>query len=326
MSIHSDKIPLVTIGSSEIEAYRFSHNAMSTVYEIYIIHDDADYAYQAAWEAFAELDRLEQELSRFIGNSDISRINLLKKGESTRVGPDAFDCIRQCAQIYNDTEGAFDVTVGCLYDCWLNSDKTLRSPSDDELQKALQNTGMNLLALDEADYRVYVMADYMGLDLGGFGKGYAIDKMAQLLIEWEIENAFIHGGTSSTYGLGFPGEETGWPISLSNPQHHDEIYARLNLHNRALSGSGLQKGQHIIDPRDGYPVEGRLAAWASTPDAATSDALSTAFMIMTPDEIRRYCTQHPETQALVLPESDERNFGKTIPEKDVFSFGFSQKR
>jgi len=319
----SYKIPVVSVGNSEIVAYRFSHNAMATVYEIYIIHDDADYAYQAAWEAFTELDCLEQELSRFIENSDISRINHLEKGESTRVGSDTFECIKQCAQIYNDTEGAFDITIGRLYDCWLNFDKTLRSPSHDELHKALQTTGMNLLALDEADYRVYVMADYIGLDLGGFGKGYAIDKMAQLLVEWEIENAFIHGGTSSTFGLGAPGEETGWPISLSNPQHHDEIYARLNLHNRALSGSGLQKGRHIIDPRYGHPVGGRLAAWASTPNAATSDALSTAFMIMTPDEIQDYCSKHPGTQGLVLSDTDERNFLKSISEKGVFAFGLS---
>ena len=133
---------------------------MATVYEIYIIHDDAEYAYQAAWEAFTELDRLEQELSRFIENSDISRINNLKKGASTRVGLDAFECIKQSAQIYNDTKGAFDITVGHLYECWLNPDKTCRSPSDDELQEALKNTGMNLLALNAADYRVYVRVDY----------------------------------------------------------------------------------------------------------------------------------------------------------------------
>lgn len=323
LSIHSNKIPIVTVGDSETPAFRFSHNAMATVYEIYIIHDDGEYAYQAAWEAFAELDRLEQELSRFIENSDISRINHLKKGESTRVGADTFECIKQCAQIYNDTEGAFDITVGHLYECWLNPDKSLRTPEQDEIQEALQKTGMNLLTLDETEYKVYALADSIYLDLGGFGKGYAIDKMAQLLVEWEIDSAFIHGGTSSTFGLGTPGKKPGWPISLSNPQNHDEIYARLNLDNRALSGSGLQKGQHIIDPRYGYPVEGRLAAWAATPDAATSDALSTAFMIMTEEEIEHYCLHHPGTQALALFDTNEQVSQAHISGKDVFAFGFS---
>ncbi len=323
MSNRSNRIPVVTVGKSEIEAFCFSHKAMATIYEIYIAHDDGEYAYKAAWEAFTELDRLEQELSRFIENSDISRINQLKKGESARVGPDTFECIKQCAQIYNDTEGAFDITVGHLYECWLNPDKSLRTPEQDEIREALQKTGMNLLALDEAEYKVYALADSIYLDLGGFGKGYAIDKMAQLLVEWEIDSAFIHGGTSSTFGLGVPGQERGWPISLSNPRNHNEIYARLNLNNCALSGSGLQKGQHIIDPRYGYPVEGKLAAWASTPDAATSDALSTAFMIMTPDEIQDYCSHHPGTQALILSDIAGAVSQKQISDKSVFSFGFS---
>ena len=82
--------------------------------------------------------------------------------------------------------------------------------------------------------------------------------------------------------------------------------ARPNLHNRALGSSGLQKGQHIIDPRTIQPVKGRNAAWSSAPDAATADALSTAFMVMSLDEIEQYCSNHQDIMAMImLQEPDE---------------------
>jgi thiamine biosynthesis lipoprotein len=89
------------------------------------------------------------------------------------------------------------------------------------------------------------------------------------------------------------------------------------LQGRALSGSGLQKGQHIIDPRTAQPVKGKRAAWASAPDAATADALSTAFMVMGPDEIRKYCSRHPDILAMIMLESQGKD-----PQKDkILHFG-----
>ena len=85
--------------------------------------------------------------------------------------------------------------------------------------------------------------------------------------------------------------------------------AYLHLQHRALSGSGLQQGRHIIDPRNAQPVEGTCASWASTATATTADALSTAFMIMSPDEIRQYCMRHSQVLALVaLGNPEERTF------------------
>jgi len=297
--------------------HRFSHEAMATTFEILILHDDAQYAKQAAWEAFDELDRLEAELSRFIENSDISRINNLADNRPLPIGLAAFECLQLSAQVYNETNGAFDITIGSLLSCWLNKDKTARVPSEEELEFARQHTGTHLLKLNETDHTVELLTSPLQIDLGGIGKGYAVDKMVELLRDWSIDTALLHAGYSSVLAFGCPSGTNGWPVTLSNPPRRfasqtrssggKQTLARLHLRDMALAGSGLQKGRHIIDPRTLRPVEGKLAAWASAATAATADALSTAFMVMSPDEVRQYCLGHLDTLAMLMFEkADEK--------------------
>lgn len=285
---------------------RFSHEAMATTFEVFILHEDGHYAQQAAQAAFDRLDQLEQELSRFIENSDISRINNLAAGQSLRIGLDTFECLQLSRRIHIETNGAFDITVGFLLSCWLNPDKTLRVPSKEELNLARRRTGMGLLKLDESQYTVELLRDSIQIDLGGIGKGYAIDKMAELLRDWSIDVALIHGGYSTALGIGSPRGTKGWPVTLSNPRNLKQTLAGLFLQNRALSGSGLQKGRHIIDPRRQEPVEGKSAAWACASDAATADALSTAFMVMSPNEVKQYCLRHRKVPAMLIVHEESK--------------------
>jgi thiamine biosynthesis lipoprotein len=276
MTIPSKEIPKIQFqGKIPHKACRFSHNCMATVFEVFAIHNDAKYVEQATWETFRELDRLELELSRFIENSDISRINNLCKHQSIQIGLDAFECLKQCARLTSQTEGAFDITAG-------------------------SNTGMNLLQLDESDFSVELLGDSIHIDLGGFGKGYAIDSMAKIFREWDIECVLIHGGRSSVLALAEPPGEKGWPVTLSDPAQSRQILSHVYLKHRAVSASGLEKGQHIINPRTGKPIDDKLAAWASFSGGATSDALSTAFMVMAPEEIGEYFQRNPDTQGLVI--------------------------
>ncbi|MFB0525292.1 MAG: FAD:protein FMN transferase [Phycisphaerae bacterium] len=280
--------------------HRFSHQAMVTTFEVLIQHDDASYAQQAAGQAFDELDRLEAELSRFIENSDISRINNLAANQPLQIGLAAFECLQLAAKIYTETGGAFDITIGSLLSCWLNEDKTMRTPSQAELDIARQRTGTHLIKLNVTEHTVQLLASPVQIDLGGIGKGYALDQMAELLRDWSIGTALIHGGFSSVLAFDAPAETKGWPLTLSDPSNRKQTLAYLYLQSRAVGSSGLQKGQHIIDPRTAKPAEGKRAAWACGPDAAIADALSTAFMVMSPDEIDQYCFRHPEVQAMVI--------------------------
>ncbi len=313
---------------------RFYHQAMATTFEVIIVHEDACYAGQAARAAFDEADRLEAELSHFLENNDVSRINNLPANQPLRLGLPAFECLQLSAQIYAETNGAFDVTIGSLLDCWRARDETLRKPSKKQssrwltpLRNACEHTGMHLLKLDEAEHTVELLASPVQIDLGGIGKGYAVDRMAELLREWSINTALISGGYSSVMVVGSPPATPasclrktgsgGWPLTLSNPANRKQTLARFYFQGKALSASGLRKGRHIIDPRSAQPVEGRLAAWASAADATTADALSTAFMIMAPEEIEKYCLHHPDVLGMVILQGGD----KEIKKDNVLLFG-----
>ena len=307
---------VVDCGSKTIQdAHHFAHEAMATVFEIYITDDDETYARQGAQAAFAEVDRLELEMSRFISNSDISRLNDAVSGETVDLGMDVFECLSRARDMYDKTSGAFDISVGALYSCWLNDDRTLRQPSDEELARACELTGLDHLKLNEEDFSAEVLTEGVQFDLGGIGKGYAAEKMAEILREWSLGQALVLAGASSVLSVSVPEGMTGWPIKLRHPGNREDVLARFELTEGAISGSGNQKGQHIIDVRsvEGVPVEGRLAAWAMAPDAVAADALSTAFMMLSAGDIDDYCLANPGTAAIIVPHvGSEKSSGRVV--------------
>jgi len=315
MSLQS---PDINIGGSKIAGLkRFSHQAMATTFEIFIVHDDNDCAQQAAIAAFEELDKIEAELSRFIENSDVSRINNLAANKPLVVGLDTFDCLKLCKCMHKETNGTFDVTVGMLMDCWFNKDRTMRKPSKAELDLARHNCGLDLIELDENNHTVKLKTAPIKIDLGGIGKGYAIDKMGRILRDWDIVTALLHSGSSSVLAIGAPEGKKGWPLTISNPLNHNEILTSFSLKDGAVGASGVQKGRHIIDPRSGQPIEGKLAAWSSADSAGACDALSTAFMILSGEEIEKYCRKHPKVSAFVILERKNAQ----IPSDKLLKFG-----
>ncbi|MEE9165987.1 MAG: FAD:protein FMN transferase [Candidatus Neomarinimicrobiota bacterium] len=274
--------------------HRSARKLMGSMFEIYVLHEDIQYAEQAAWQAFEEIQQLEQEISRFIENSDISRLNNLSPGRSIRIGPDTFECLKMCSTLYEETGGAFDITAGS------------QSPPP---------AGF-CLELNERDHSVRVLSPQVSIDLGGFGKGYAVDRMADILRDWDMERALIHAGFSSVLALGAPPGRSGWPITTSHPDNREEVLAQLELKDRAISGSGLEKGQHIIDSQRARPAQGRTAAWASASIAATSDALSTAFMVMSLEDVKDFCVRHEDVFSMIVLEDNP----DTVEER-VLRFG-----
>lgn len=279
---------------------------MATTFEVIIQHEDASYARQAARAAFDEVDRLEGHLSRFLETSDITRINLLPAGQPVQLSLDAFECLKVSAEVSAETGGAFDVTVGLLVDCWLDKERKMpRTPTPEELDFARAHMGMDLILFDEPTHAVALTNSPVRIDLGAVGKGYAVDRMAELLREWSIARALLHGGFSSVLALDAPQGMAGWPVTLSHPKDRSRTLARVLLQGVSVGGSGVEQGRHIIDPRTGEPAESKIAAWVIAPEAARADAISTAFMVMTPDEVRAYCANHPKVRALLVVQADQ---------------------
>ena len=278
--------------------HRFSHSAMATLFEIYCSDAREEYARQAAMHAFKIADQVELELSRFTEGSDISRLNALGPEMSARVGSRAMDCLQIARWVHVATDGAFDVAIG---------------------------TGFSDVELVPEVHEVRLHAAGIQLDLGGIGKGYAVDLMAASLEEWDLPNALIHGGYSSVLALESPSGKSGWPLTLSVPAGH-AVLEKISARMLALSGSGILKKDHILNPKTKEPIRHRQAAWVTvprmiagetgsaswkvptlaSPASTVADALSTAFMILGEEEIDKICSRYPglEARILGLAESD----------------------
>jgi uncharacterized protein (TIGR03663 family) len=279
---------------------KFSHQAMNAVFEIWIQHDDGSYAARAARAAFKEADRLEQELSRFIENGDVGRINQADSGQNVTVSPDTMACLAVACEVCELTGGAFDITVGPLVLLWRQGVPT----SEDIAAILLSRTGP-AFALNESELTVSVLRSNVGMDLGGVGKGYAIDRMAQTLQEWGIQRALIHGGASSVLAMEAPEEKTGWPVVLSNPCDPAQKLIRLEMARQVLSCSGLQRGHHIINPQTGQAVTDKKAVWLlTTASAAKADALTTAFMVMPVEAVARFADAFQQECIMIMPVGD----------------------
>lgn len=245
---------------------------MATTFEITVVHGDPHYARQAMQAAFAELDLIEGHLSRFVEGSDVFRLNRLARGHAALVHLETWECLRIAEEVRRATGGAFDVAYG-------SANPPAAGPR---------------LELDAHQPSVRVLSDGVRVDLGGIGKGFALDRMALVLREWDIDRARLCASTSTILALGAPPGEPGWPVRLGFPLDG----RRLVLVHRALSSSGTAvKGNHILDPHTGLPAAGRRRVWAEAPAAAVADALSTAFMVMTPRQIELYCARHPDVAA-----------------------------
>jgi thiamine biosynthesis lipoprotein len=170
----------------------------------------------------------------------------------------------------------------------------------------------------------------ISVNLNSIGKGYALDRMAELLGLQSVDDYLLHGGKSSVLARGNqPGRgEAGWTVGLRHPLRPAERLAEFSLRDQALSTSGsgtqffIRRGRrygHILDPRTGRPAEGLYSATVLAPTAAEADALSTAFYVMGPDRVDPYCAEHPEISALLVGPAERDG------EVQLFAFGLARE-
>lgn len=252
---------------------------MATLFEFRLSHPDENYARQAMRAGFRELDRLEGLLSRFREGGDVWRINHASPGEVLRIGEECHACLLRAAAVSEATFGAFDPTVGAA--AALAREGRGREADADALAEALAQRSAFGLTVDEHAPFVRVNEERDTLDLGGIGKGFALDRVRGLLSDWGVENGLLCGGGSSLLAFGSP-ESGGWSVNLAGAREK----TRGNLLDCSIGASGTgEQGLHLIDPRRGGQRCLHARAWAVATDAAAADAFSTAWMTMTREEI-----------------------------------------
>lgn len=242
------------------KTHNFTHEAMKTVFQLRLNSDDAALAKNAALDCFERLDAIEASLSRYIPGSDVWQINHLQTGESLFVSEDCYQCLVLAMRVGQATDGLFDVTLGR----WIEHRKT----AADTARPALEGQ----LLVDDARPQIHCIERGREIDLGGIGKGYALDVMAVLCRDWGIAGGLLSAGASTQLAYG----SVAWPVTLRGDHHRHQV----ELQNSALSASGTAiQGSHIVASSGSEAQYPRSRAWVHAASAAMADAFSTAALL-----------------------------------------------
>jgi FAD:protein FMN transferase len=249
-------------------AHGFTHDAMNTTFQLRICEEDRATASGMARECFDRISLLENHLSRFIDGSDVSRINAMKEGETLYISESCHRCLLAALDAHARTGGLFDITLGRRIE-------HQKSASSEPVPALIGN-----LTIHPDVAAVTCEAPGRQIDLGGIGKGFALDEIHQMLREWGAEGAMLTAGASSLLAFG----PQAWPVDLAgngNP-------VRIILQNCALSASGTGiQGSHILHPGgdEAMPTRPCDRLWVTAPTATMAEIWSTALMLLDPESI-----------------------------------------
>jgi len=271
------------------ERYEASASVMGSVFRVAAYGEKRAVLASAVQAAFEEARRLDQLLSNYKEASELSRINRLASDGPVEVSDEMADLLKRCIDYSRASEGAFDITVGPLMKTWGFFRGEGKLPSRFALWRTLGKIGYQHLELDRDRKQVRFLRSGMELDPGGIGKGYAVDRMVEILKRFGVGSAMVSAGSSSMYALGRPpGESRGWHVRIRDPKDAGKTAAEVYLADESLSSSGSYEKffevdgklySHIMDPRTGMPAEGVLSVSVRSALTLDSEAFCKAFFV-----------------------------------------------
>jgi FAD:protein FMN transferase len=269
-----------------LQQTREVHYQMGTFLEITLWHSNPELAKRIIRDAVQEVHRLDQILSNFDPDSAVSRFNKQAGRGRVKLAADLYNLLRIARGFSAQTNGYFDVTVGPLVELWRECLSQGRLPGRDAVARARQKVGFEKLKIYESRDAELILPG-MKVDLGGIGKGYAVDRVASRLKAAGISSALINFGGSSIYGVGTPPNEKGWKIGIQDTDGW--LRSVVYLRDMALSTSGSMGHSwtlggksygHLIDPKNGMPmIESRMAT-VIAPRATAAEALTKPLVIL----------------------------------------------
>jgi thiamine biosynthesis lipoprotein len=251
-----------------LDAKHFAHEAMHTTFSLRIPGVDESTARGITRECFEQIDLIESRLSRFIEGSDVSRINCLAVGETLYLSETCHQCLLLALDAAASTHGLFDITLGTRIEHRKSGNA---DPAPPIIGRLTIHPDVPAITCDEPGREI---------DLGGIGKGFALDQLKLILAGWGVENALLTAGASSLLAIG----PQPWPVDLTG----DADVLRLELTNQSISASGTSiQGSHIIHPwgQEAMPANPSHRIWVTAATAALAEIWSTALMLIDVEEI-----------------------------------------
>ena len=264
-------------------------DAMGATYSIALYGYDREKMEAATDAAFDEVGRLDAMLSNYRAASEWSEVNRHAAEAPVKASPELFQLLSACLAYSRASDGAFDITVGPLMKLWGFYKDFGRLPRRAEVAATLPRIGYRHIHLDAAAGTVWFDRAGVEMDPGGIGKGYAVDRMVDVLRQRGFEIALVAGSDSSIYGMGAPPTEPrGWRVGIKNPWNPRQTAAEVYLKDMSMSTSGSYEKffraqgrvyAHIMDPRTGYPAQGSLSVSVIAPHTIDSEAWAKPYFV-----------------------------------------------
>lgn len=297
---------------------------MGTTWELFLSHPDEKKAEKAADEIYAEIWRLEKELSLWDKTSELSKLNSKAGQGPVKVSEDILKILKTAQLAAGLSNGACDVTIGPVVKLWGFAGGKQKVPSEKELLEARALVDFRMLKIEEQRKEVTLPKKGMALDFGGIAKGYALDRSLAVLKKYRIKNALLSAG-GQLLALGKNPQNEPWKIGIIDPKIKGNTLGTFAAKNKCIATSGSYEQffvlenssySHIFDPAAARPVKGTLSATIILDTGAfaspntLADALSTALFVSGSKNSPQILKSFPEAQTFFVTE--ENNAVKTI--------------
>jgi len=305
-----------------IEADSGNRLVMGTFARVVAVAENSGIANSCIEAAFAEIQTVDELMSDYKSDSEISELNRDGFRREVEVSESTYEVLQRSIEFSKLTGGAFDITVGPLVDLLRSAEKKEVVPSEEEIAEAKLKAGYQKLKLDDQNRTVKFTVDGMKLDLGGIAKGYAIDRAVEAMQKGGAIGGMVDiGGDIRCFGAP-PQGKNHWLIGLQDPSvgpdiiipaqagiSTGELLLVLKLENAAIATSGSyrrfvlvggKKYSHILDTRTGYGSDELASVTVISKNATDADALATAVSVMGAEKGLALIETIPETEAILI--------------------------
>ena len=255
---------------------------------VFVAHDSVE-ARILSEKCFALVDSFNLIYSDYDPNSELSHLNALAGKGKQNVSPAMLDILLASQKAYQQSKGAYDISIGPLSMVWRKARKTKLFPDSSSVVKARQLIGLSRIRIDSTHHSILMPVEGMRLDLGGIAKGYVAQKIVNFLKDQGIKQSLADAGGDMAMGDS-PNTSQGWVVGVNVPETTDELLqGYLVLHNMAVATSGDayqyiahngKKYSHIIDPRTGYGIQSQRNVTVIAENGTDADWLATACSIL----------------------------------------------
>jgi FAD:protein FMN transferase len=311
-------VPLLFAGAPSRPVHKTKY-VMGTVYEIAAYSESPELASAAIDKAFVEIARLDEVLSNYRPESDLSRLNRDGHFHAVKVPPDLFRVIEESVKYSRISGGKFDITVAPLVDMWkaaLRGERVATQTEQDKLRACVGYEKIELIPPDMVEFD----SPCMRIDVGSVGKGYAVDRAVEILRANGIKNALVDAGQSSIYGMGAPPGASAWEVHLRDPSLRVDPTVMLSENSVSTSEQtppsllDNETTGHIIDPENGKPLKTKYALSVVAKTGTASDALSTTLLLLGPKKGKPMVEEIADAAAIWVSADGETEMVTTGPE------------